>query len=97
MGNCTCEAPRRPRGRISCTQLLRRQSISERLPTWWRANQGSVVAGVGLVVLLHMVSFAAIHGLPPRVRRRLPSAFVLGLAPPALLAAAQFALFLLVL
>ncbi len=86
-----------PEGQDLVYQLLRRQSISERLPTWWRANQGSVVAGVGLVVLLHMVSFAAIHGLPPRVRRRLPSAFVLGLAPPALLAAAQFALFLLVL
>lgn len=78
-------------------QLLRRQSVGERLPTWWRANRGSVVVGIGLVSIVHLVSFAAIHAVPLRARRRLPNVFVLGLAPPALLAVAYFALFFFVL
>ena len=85
------------RGQDLVYQLLRRQSIGERIPTWWHANRGSVVVGIGLLVLLHLVSIAAIHGLPLRVRRRLPQVFLLGFAPPALLGAANFALFFLVL
>ena len=78
-------------------QLLRRQSILERLPIWWDVYQGAVVVGIGLVALLHLVSFAAVTTLPARLRHRLPHPAVLGLAPPALLAAAYFALLFFVL
>jgi len=78
-------------------QLLRRQSVGERLPTWWGANRGSVVVGVGLVLLVHLISFTATRALRLESLRRLPDGLVLGLAPPALLAATYFALLFLVL
>jgi len=78
-------------------QLLRRQSIRERLPTWWGDSRGAVIVGLALVVLLQLASWAAAAGLPTHVRHWLPHYLVLGLAPPALLAAAYFALFFLVL
>lgn len=73
-------------------QLLRRQSILGRLPMWSVAYQGAVIVGTGLVALLHLVSYGALATLPQRLRRRLPHPVALGLAPPALLAAAYFVL-----
>lgn len=78
-------------------QLLRRQSMFHRLPIWWGAYQGAVIVGIALMGLAHLVSCAAIQGLPARARRRLPHPLVAGLVPPALLAAASFALFFFVL
>lgn len=86
-----------PEGQDLAYQLLRRQSVGERLPTWWGANRGSIVVGIGLVLLVHLVSLTAAHALRLGSLRRLPDGVVLGLAPPALLAGAYFALLFIVL
>lgn len=78
-------------------QLLSRQSLLGRLPRLWTAHQGSVVVGIGLLAMLHLVSYAAVHTVPVDVRRRLPHPLALGLAAPAVLAAAYFALLFFVL
>lgn len=78
-------------------QLLRRQSLLGRLPHWWTAHHGGVVVAVALVLLLHLASYAAVYALPLELRRLLPHTAVLGLTPPAILAAAYFALMFFVL
>ncbi len=78
-------------------QLLRRQSILGRLLVWWTSSRGAVVVGAVLIALVHVVSFAAIGALPRHARRPLAHWSALALVPPALLAAAYFALMFFVL
>ena len=73
-------------------QLLRRQSVSARLPAWWVDNPGAIAVGIGLLVFVHLTSFAALHALVPPARRRLQTIFVPGLVPPVLLVGAYFVL-----
>ncbi len=73
-------------------QLLRRQSVLGRLPVWWESHRGVVVVGAGLLVLLHVISYAAVQGLRAQARHRLPHPVVLGLALPALLVTGYFVL-----
>ncbi len=78
-------------------QLLRRQSIGARLPAWSVGSPGSIAVGIGLLVLVHLTSFAALHTLLPPARRRLLTVSILGLVPPVLLAGVYFVLLFVVL